>query len=137
MKDYNSFVRYESYEWEDDIQWKSERMSFLWDLRKFYIEIYLKNNLNIELQSDFYGINDREVSKIARKVNQGNYFEDCKRWNEFNISYLYEKYLELKRIKKNDAKMFLKRNNQFMYTYILERRYDELKDYIYNYEMEF
>ena len=136
MKDYRAFTKYRIDEWENDIEWKANRMSFLWDIRKFYVETYLKNKLNIELQSDFYGINDYEVANLAHKVNQGNYGEDCRRWNKLEINYLYEKYIDLKRMKKRDAKMFLKRNNQFLYTYILERRYDELSDYIYQYGLE-
>ena len=57
MKDYRAFTRFFVDEWEDDIEWKAQRLSFLWDVRKFYFELYLKNHLNKELQDDFYDLN--------------------------------------------------------------------------------
>jgi len=131
MKNYRAFTRFFVDEWEDDIEWKAQRLSFLWDIRKFYFELYLKNNLNKELQDDFYGINNDQVSNLAAGISSGTYTKDSKKWAKLDISFLYEKYIELKRMKKRDAKMFLRRNNQFLYTYILERRYEELSDYIH------
>jgi len=129
MKDYRYIGRYKPEEWEDDIDWLARRMDFIWDYRQFYTQDYLNNGMCEELQQDFYGINNSEVSRIAAKLNK---YEDSfyKTWELMSDEKLADKYNELISIKKRDRNEFMKKNNCYLYCYIIEQRWNDVSQYI-------
>lgn len=133
MKNYKSFRRLSPEEWENDKEWLGKRMSFLWDMRNYYPDIYLDNELSRELQDDFYGMNCNEVGKIAR--NENSYKKgDVEKWSSWSAQLIYDNYIRLTKMKKHNKKEFLKKCNCYLYTFICQQRYDEVEDIKRTYE---
>ena len=130
MKDYRSFIRYNRDEWENDKEWLGKRMSFLWDMRKYYKDIYMNNELNKELQMDFYSMDDTQVLKNARKDNSYSN-RDYANWNNWKVESLYKNLKRLEKLKSENKKEFLKKCNCYLYTFITEQKYEEIQEYEY------
>lgn len=133
MKDYRSFKRYFPCEWENDKTWLGKRMSFLWDMRNFYFEIYIKNGLNEELQIDFYEINNDEIVRIASEDNRYR-LSDYRNWSNWTIESLSRNLYRLEKLKKRNKKEFLKKCNCYLYTFITENKIDQVLEYRRYYE---
>ena len=128
MKDYRAFKRYMPEEWETDKEWRGRRLQFLWDVRSYYIDEYQSLKL-YEEKTDFYDINDPEVSRIASALDCYSDGE-LERYDKMDIEELYYKYQKLERMKSEDKHNFLKKCNSHLFCYIVERRYYDIHEYI-------
>lgn len=129
MKDYRSFERINIEDWEQDKQWLGNRLDFLWSIRDYNSDLYIKNKLNLE-KNDFYSYNDAEVGRIAQ---ERHYSVDTDRYDsiykDISIEDQYEKYKELQYLRKTNLKEFLNKKNCNLYDYLL---YKDIDGYFYD-----
>jgi len=121
MKNYREFKRYKPEEWEDNIEWKGLRLSFLFDMQLYYSDIYMKLKLNKE-KYDFYSVNDGDVSRIASEdhysVNTKLYDSKFSSFEENELRQLLEDLIHLKN---NKPEEFLLKKNCNLYEYLSQR----------------
>ena len=114
-RDYRSFQKYDIediyYNELETEDWLGKRMAFLWECREYYPRRYMGNNLNTELQVQFYGINDIEVHKHASEAY--SYYKDYKLSDEDIVN----EFKRLEKVKSSNAKEFLLTKNKSLYDY--------------------
>lgn len=132
MKNYRYFGRYSPKEWETDKQWLGKRLDFLWEVRNYYPSTY--NQLRMyEEKEDFYDVNDSVVSQVAR--DSSSYSDgECDRYDKIHLKELVSKYKMLCTMKNENRDEFMKKCNCNLYAYCTERKYDDIKQYIYEEE---
>jgi len=114
-RDYRSFNKYDIdqiyYDELESKEWLGKRMAFLWEARDYYTKDYLSNNLNEELQLQFYGINDSDISKYA-----GDAYYGCKDYDLTDNEVINE-YIKLLKLHRCNRKEFLLKKNKLKYDY--------------------
>lgn len=121
MRDYKAFNSYKATEWENDIIWKGKRLSFLWNMRDYYTDIYNKNGLATEKNTFYSDCQNNEINSIA----QHEYCykkSDIRNWDNWSDEAILQNWIRLNKLKNNNKKEFLKKSNCYLYEYITDHR---------------
>jgi hypothetical protein len=119
MKNYKQIKKYENEEWETDNNWLGFRLSFIWNVRKYRNDLFIKNKLNEEL-TEIYNLNNMQIRKIAS--NDFNYI-DGKKFDNYYKNKSEEEMIsdfnELDNLRVNNFELFINKNTYDKYEYLL------------------
>lgn len=137
MKDYRMYhKRYFPNEWEEDNEWLSKRLEFLWTFRDYYPKKYSDLKLSEE-KEDLYEIyGSTNIMARASQLHYEQYENNKFNFENKNNNELFSEYKRLIDIKKNDIDQFLRRRIYIKYYLLKEYIKDNLQEEYYFYKKE-